>query len=167
MNFIKVTFGIFAVLAASRFIPHPPNFTSMIALSFYVPLIFGRKYILSLLICFLITDLFIGFHSTILFTWGSIAVIGLITKYFLNSQYHRYFGVLGSTMIFFILSNFGVWFIGYFHGINNLSLIETYVIAIPFYGNTLISTIIFSIVIEYLISLKKIKLILKKKYSFN
>ena len=74
----------------------------------------------------MITDLFIGFHSITLFTWGSIALIGLITKYFLNSKYHRYVGVLGSTMIFFILSNFGVWFASYFHGINNLSLIEKF-----------------------------------------
>ena len=29
--------GIFTSLAASRFIPHPPNFTSLLALSFYVP----------------------------------------------------------------------------------------------------------------------------------
>ncbi len=161
-NYIKITIGILIALSASRFMPHPPNFTSLLALSFYVPLIFGRKHILSLLICFLITDLFIGFHSITLFTWGSIALIGLTTKYFLNSRYQRYLGVLSATMIFFILSNFGVWFVNYIHGIYNLSLIETYIIAIPFYGNSLISTIIFSIIIEYLISLKKVKLFLNK-----
>ena len=43
MNYLKITLGIFIVLAASRFIPHPPNFTSLIALSFYVPLFLGKK----------------------------------------------------------------------------------------------------------------------------
>ena len=145
IKYIKLTLGIFAILAISRFVPHPPNFTSLIALSFYVPLIFGKRYILSLILCFFITDLLIGFHSITLFTWGSIALIGFTTKYFINSKSQRYLGVLSATMIFFILSNFGVWFVSSLHGINNLSLIETYIVAIPFYGNTLISTIIFQL----------------------
>ena len=36
----KILLGIFLILASSRLIPHPPNFTSLIALSFYVPLFF-------------------------------------------------------------------------------------------------------------------------------
>ncbi len=164
MNYIKISIGIFLVLAASRFIPHPPNFTSLIALSFYVPLLFGRRYIIAIISAYLITDLLIGFHSVTLFTWGSIGLIGIMTKYFLNSKKQRYFGVLSSTMVFFLLSNFGVWLVNNLHDTVNLSLIETYIIAIPFYGNTLLSTIIFSIVIEYLISLKKVKLYLSRIY---
>ena len=86
MNYIKISIGIFLVLAASRFIPHPPNFTSLIALSFYVPLLFGRRYIIAIISAYLITDLLIGFHSVTLFTWGSIGLIGIMTKYFLNSK---------------------------------------------------------------------------------
>ena len=37
MKYFKISLGIFCALAASRFIPHPPNFTSLLALSFYVP----------------------------------------------------------------------------------------------------------------------------------
>ena len=58
MNYLKVSFGIFVVLAATRFIPHPPNFTSLIAISFFIPAQFGRKYLLAVLISFFITDLF-------------------------------------------------------------------------------------------------------------
>ena len=46
MKYLKISFGIFLVLALSRFIPHPPNFTNLLALSFYVPLIFGLNFIL-------------------------------------------------------------------------------------------------------------------------
>ena len=53
MTYIKVSISIFIALAASRFIPHPPNFTSLIALSFYVPVILGTRYIPALLLCFL------------------------------------------------------------------------------------------------------------------
>ena len=82
MKYFKISIGIFFVLAISRFIPHPPNFTSLIALSFYIPAIFGRKFIPSVMLCFLITDIFIGFHNTLFFTWGSVLIIGLISKYF-------------------------------------------------------------------------------------
>ena len=63
MKYFKISLGIFVVLAASRFVPHPPNFTSLLALSFYVPAILGLKFIPALIISFLITDLIIGFHN--------------------------------------------------------------------------------------------------------
>ena len=57
MNYLKVSTGIFLVLAASRFIPHPPNFTSLLALSFYVPALLGIRYLPALIISFVITDI--------------------------------------------------------------------------------------------------------------
>ena len=80
MKQISIYFGIFLALALSRFVPHPPNFTSLIALSFYVPALFGVSYLPALLISFVITDLIIGFHSTVLFTWGSVLIIGIVSK---------------------------------------------------------------------------------------
>ena len=102
MNYSKVFLGIFVALAASRFIPHPPNFTSLIALSFYIPAIFGRKYIAAVILSFFLTDLVIGFHSVTLFTWGSVLIIGLIAKFFTNSISMRIFGPLLGAIIFFI-----------------------------------------------------------------
>ena len=81
MSYLKFTIGIFIILAASRLIPHPPNFTSLIALSFYVPLIFGKIYIPVVLLSFVITDVIIGFHSTLFFTWGSVVLIGIFSKF--------------------------------------------------------------------------------------
>ena len=75
MNYIKITLGIFLVLSASRFLPHPPNFTSLIALSFYVPILFGLKFLPVLILCFAFTDFVIGFHSVVLFTWGSVVLL--------------------------------------------------------------------------------------------
>ena len=59
MNYFKIFLGIFVALAASRFIPHPPNFTSLIALSFYIPALMGIRYLPALIISFVITDFFI------------------------------------------------------------------------------------------------------------
>ena len=57
IKYLKFSIGIFLALAVSRFIPHPPNFTSLLALSFYIPAIFGRKFIPSVMLSFLLTDL--------------------------------------------------------------------------------------------------------------
>ena len=84
MNYIKISLGILLALSASRFVPHPPNFTSLLALSFYVPAILGIIYLPALIVCFIITDAFIGFHGVTLFTWGSIILIGLLSKFFIS-----------------------------------------------------------------------------------
>ena len=44
VKYIKITLVVLIALSASRFIPHPPNYTSLIALSFYIPAFFGTKY---------------------------------------------------------------------------------------------------------------------------
>ena len=79
---IAISLGIFLSLAASRFIPHPPNFTSLIALSFYIPAVFGIRYIPAVILSFVVTDIFIEIHYLTFFTWGSVLVIGLISKIF-------------------------------------------------------------------------------------
>ena len=84
MNFLKLFAVIFLSIAITRFIPHPPNFTSLVALSFYIPAVFGIIYIPFVLISFVITDILIGFHNILFFTWGSTVVIGLFSRLFIN-----------------------------------------------------------------------------------
>ena len=156
MNYLKITLGIFGLLAASRFVPHPPNFTSLIALSFYVPVLLGSRYIPALIICFGITDLFIGFHSVTLFTWGSVLLIGLLSRYFTASILYRISGALVGCCIFFIVSNFGVWSQGSY-GYNIQGLITCYILALPFFGYSFISTFLFSGIIESIYKINIIK----------
>jgi hypothetical protein len=162
MSYLKISISIFVALAASRFIPHPPNFTSLIALSFYIPVIFGRKYIAVIILSFLLTDLIIGFHSTMFFTWGSVLIIGLIAKFFTNSMLMRICGPLFGALIFFIISNFGVWTQGVY-GYSVEGLITCYVLAVPFFQYTVISTIIFSIIIEATCSFLPIRVFKSEK----
>ena len=156
MNYLKISLGIFLALAASRFIPHPPNFTSLLALSFYVPVIFGIRFIPAILICFAITDYFIGFHSTTFFTWGSIVFIGLLSRYFNKNILVRVSGALAGCCIFFIITNFGVWSLGSY-GYSIEGFLLCYTLAIPFFTYSLISTFIFSGIIETISRLNIIK----------
>ena len=161
MNYLKISLGIFLALAASRFVPHPPNFTSLLALSFYVPALLGKKYIPALVISFIITDSILGIHQTIIFTWGSIILICLMSSVFKGKIYQRIVGSLVGVMIFFIISNFGVWSSGmYSYDLNGLIL--CYTLALPFLGYNLVSTLIFSTLIETIY--KKFKV---KKYNLQ
>ena len=157
MNYFKTSVAIFLALAVSRFIPHPPNFTSLLALSFYVPALLGIRYLPALVISFFITDLFIGFHTLTLFTWGSVILIGMSSKFFLSTIFSRVSGSLLGACIFFIITNFGVWSMGsYGYTLNGFLL--CYTLAIPFFTYSIISTFIFSGIIESIYKLKFIKI---------
>ena len=149
--------GIFTTLAVSRFIPHPPNFTSVIALSFYVPVLLGLRYLPALLISFAITDLIIGYHTGTHWTWGSIFLIGLISPFFAKNTTWRFSGAILGACIFFVITNFGVWVSG-MYGYTFEGIILCYTLAVPFFAYTLISTILFSTIIEIIYSFIKNKL---------
>ena len=154
MNRIFVFLGIFFVLAASRFIPHPPNFTSVLALAFYVPAILGLRYIPVLAISFIITDFIIGYHNLTHWTWGSIILIGLISTFFKRNFSLRIIGTTCGAILFYLITNFGVWTTGSY-GYNLNGLITSYTLAIPFFYYTLLSTFIFSLTIEIILKFYK------------
>ena len=159
MNYLKISLGIFVVLAVSRFVPHPPNFTTLVALSFYVPAVLGLKFIPVLMFAFFITDIYFGFHSTLFFTWGSVLIIGLVSKFFNKSIIFRISGALIGAIIFYLVSNFGVWIASDYYENNINGLIICYYLALPFFGYTLMSTTFYSFIIEicYLIVKKKFR----------
>ena len=161
MSYLKISISIFAALAASRFIQHPPNFTSLIALSFYIPVLFGIRFLPILLTSFILTDLIIGFHGVTFFTWGSIVLISLMSKFFISNITNRISGALLGASLFYLITNFGVWSLGSY-GYTLEGLIACYTLAIPFFVNTLIGTTIFSIIIELAIGRK---IFLKKATS--
>ena len=162
MKYIKISIGIFFALAASRFIQHPPNFTSLLALSFYIPVLFGIKFLPILLLSFIITDVFIGFHGVVLFTWGTVILIGLMSKFFVSNIIKRISGALLGACLFYFITNFGVWSLGSY-GYTFEGLILCYTLAIPFFTYSLISTFLFSGLIETISKLNIIKFINFKK----
>ena len=100
-----------------------------------------------LIVSFAITDFIIGFHYVILFTWGSVFFIGLVSQHFLKNRLYRIFGSLFGAFLFYIITNFGVWSLGSY-GYTFNGLILSYTLAVPFFMHSLISTFIFSAIIE-------------------
>jgi len=141
------------IILLFRVIPHPPNFTPVIALSFYLPILFGLWSIPFIIMSFAITDYFIGFHSLLIWTWSSLVVVGILSKFSIGFK-TRLSLVIASSFIFFVVTNFGVWLTSSFYEQTLNGLFTCYVMAIPFYTNTLISTALFSGVIELFICSK-------------
>ena len=148
-NFI-VFISCVGIVLLFRIIPHPPNFTPVIALSLYLSFIFGIWSIPFCILGFAITDYFIGFHSLMFWTWGALAFTGYTSK-FCNKIYSRIvFSFIGA-LTFFVISNFGVWISGTLYEISVQGLLNCYIMAIPFFTNTLLSTIFFAVIFELFI----------------
>jgi len=143
-NWIVIFLIVAAVLL--RLMPHPANFAPIGAIALFGGVYLKKNQALWLpLIAMIISDLFIGLHSTIFFTWGSfllIAVLGMSIRK--NRSIGNIFGatVLGS-VIFFVVTNFGVWVATPLYAKSVQGLIDCYVMAIPFFRNTLLSDLFY------------------------
>jgi hypothetical protein len=136
------------VLSLSRLIPHPPNFTPIITVAIISGYFFKNVYLsaMVLIISMLIGDLFIGFYTNMIFVYISLLFITII--FFkavkkMNSKNLIIFAFLGS-LVFFLISNFGVWIFANMYEKNLNGLMQCYLMAIPFFKNTLFSSIIFT-----------------------
>ena len=146
--------ALILILALARLIPHPPNFTPIIAVAIMSGYFFKNINLsfLTLVAAMLIGDLFIGFYENMIFVYASLLLITFVFYKISNKINFKslfIYGFVGS-LIFFIISNFGVWALGspgvydivYEKNLNGL--VECYILAIPFFGNTFLSTVIFA-----------------------
>ncbi len=151
-EFLKINklFAIIMIilLAFSRLISLPPNFTPILAMALFGGAVFSDKRLAIIipLLAMLLSDLFLNYHDTIYvvyFCIALIAVMGILIRE--NRNVWTIAGAsVGASVFFFIVSNFGVWlFTGWYPG-NFTGLLACYAAAIPFYHNTMISTLLFS-----------------------
>jgi len=140
--------SLILILAFSRLIPHPPNFTPIIAMAVMSSFFFRNVYLslATLFISMLLADAFIGFYNNMLFVYFSLLLITIIffkINYKINYK-NLFIFTFSGTLIFYLISNFGVWATGNLYEKNINGLINCYFLAIPFFKNSIISTIIFS-----------------------
>ena len=133
--------AIIVIAILSRLIPHPPNFTPITAVALFSIINFKNKYIgLSIpLICLIISDLILGISLINLFVYLSFILISGIGLIFGKINFKS---ILISSLIFFVVSNFGVWIIGYPKTLEGF--ITCYIAAIPFFGWTIAGDLFYS-----------------------
>ena len=161
-SFFYLLFFI-SVLVISRLIPHPPNFTPIIASSIMAPLILKDR-LFGLVIpisAMFISDIIIGFHPYQFVVYSSILIIGLLSPMKKNIIKIGLISIFASIW-FFISTNFAVWIIWDYYPKTIEGLFTCYTLALPFFKNTLISTCFFTGLI--IISIKYLE-ILNKKFN--
>lgn len=134
-----------------RLMPHPANFTPIIAIGLFSGAFFQSKIfkIIVPLLTMLISDAIIGFYEGVEITYFAILTSVGIGTLLSIQKFHFFQTILASSassFLFFIITNFAVW-VGsgmYEHTWNGL--IQCYIMAIPFYQNALIGDILYSII---------------------
>ena len=133
------------ILALSRIIPHPPNFTPILASAIMAPMLVKDRWLgLAIpIVAMFISDVVIGFYSYQFVIYSSILVISLVSP--MHKNYTR-LGIMavGGSVWFFIATNFAEWIIWDYYPKTIEGLLTCYTVAIPFFKNTLFSTLIFS-----------------------
>jgi len=124
-----------------------PNVTPILAMALFAGAMFRNKFMAYLIPvgAMVISDYFIGFHSTswlVYLSFAMIAFLGTRAKKDSLSSVALY-SVLAS-VLFFAVTNFGIWALGMWYPMSIEGLIECYALAVPFFRNTLLSTLGFS-----------------------
>ena len=148
MNLLKSLLFFVGLLILSRLIPHPPNFTPLLAGAVFLPFLLKDKTLIVALplVCLFISDLIIGFHNVMLWTYGAFFIIGITVINFSKLNLKSLFGLsLAGPTFFYLITNFGVWLSSSTYAKDVYGLLECYVLALPFYGNSLFSTLLFSL----------------------
>ena len=136
----------------SRWFPHPPNFTPVIAIAIFMGMRLNNRWLVALtpLAIMIISDLLLGFHLTSIITYSALVILALGVQALpkngvWNSKPLKVVGYsLGGSLWFFLTSNAAVWWFMGMYTKNFAGLMQSYVAGIPFFHNTLISTLVFT-----------------------
>lgn len=139
--------GLMLLAALSRLLPHPPNVTPVIALALFAGAAFGHRGLAIALTlgAMLIADTLLGWHSSMLAVYAALALVAILGgRLTLTSSWQRIGGHgLAGAVLFFVLSNLAVWLGSGLYPPTVAGLVECYVMAIPFFGNTLLGTALY------------------------
>ena len=142
--------GILAIGFLARLAPHPANVTPVAALALFGGSMLPLGWAVSLpLATLILSDLALGLHQVIAFTWLSFAAIGVLGRWVAR---HPTGGRIltasvGSSVGFFLITNFGVWWLGdggHMYPRTLEGLWACYVAALPFFRNSLIGDLAYT-----------------------
>ena len=159
-KFWILTLMVFAA-AFVRLIPHPPNFAPVAAMALFGGAYFNKKWAAFLvpLAAMFVTDLFLGFHPIIwavYLSFGLIVVIGMVMIK-QKKVGNIFFASVTSSVLFFIITNFGVWLSTPYYTKTGTGLMACFTAAIPFFHQTLLGDLFFVTIMFGLYELAKTK----------
>ena len=164
-NKIELKFGaliaLIIVVALARLIPNMPNFSPMAAIALFCAAHFNKlwKAILVTLLATFVSDVILNntiyssmnngftfFYDGFILQYIAYAVIALMgSTFFININKTKVIGgSLSTTLVFFIISNFGAWISLPFYSKDITGLMSSYAAGLPFLKNTLLSDLFYT-----------------------
>lgn len=140
---------VVAFAAALRLLPHPPNVAPIAAMALFGGVYLNKKYALILpLLALFVSDLFIGFYGAPMmsFVYGSFLLTGCIGLFLKNHKKPSAIiaAALFSSVLFYLITNFGVWLTTPLYPKTLSGLLDSYLMAIPFFRNTLLGDLLYT-----------------------
>lgn len=164
LNGLMVTLSIFIAIL-SRLIPHPANFAPMMAIGIFGGALFFKRIwaVLIPIISIWLSDLVINnvflaayfkeftwFYGGWYWQYGVYAIIPVIAMFVFkkNINVGKLLGInIGTALLFFIISNFGVWASGTMYPKTGEGLLACYAMGLPFLKGSLLSNLFYSAVL--------------------
>ncbi|HHJ36258.1 MAG TPA: hypothetical protein ENJ87_10880 [Gammaproteobacteria bacterium] len=143
--------AIIFLLALFRLLPHWPNVTPVAAMALFGGAYFADRrmaFIVPFVALFL-SDLILGLHNSMIFVYAGFALTVMVGFWLKNrlSLTRTTFAVVGSSVIFFLLTNFGAWMTTGIYARSIEGLMQAYVAGIPFFQNSLLGNGVYAAVI--------------------
>ena len=147
---VTVSTIVFA-LALFRLLPHWPNVSPVAAMALFGGAYFADKRLAFIIpfVALFISDLVLGFHNSMIFVYAGFAftvAIGFLLKDRINIT-NTAFAVIASSVLFFLLTNFGAWLTSGLYVKSAAGLMQAYVAGIPFFQNSLLGNVVYAAVI--------------------
>jgi hypothetical protein len=127
-----------------------PNLSPIAAMALFGGVYLKNRKIALLvpILALFISDLFLGFHSSMWAVYGSFTLVVILGTLIKKVNFINIFSAaIASSLLFFIITNFAVWTQGSFYPMSFSGLVECYTMGIPFFKNTIIGDLLFSGVI--------------------
>lgn len=145
---IAITLTLFALAIASRFLPHPPNFTALTAVMFASTMYLGPRTSVALLATILLlSDLLLGGYSfpVMLAVYGSFLLGTLVSLAFarIRSRTQKTVLFAAPALLFFAITNAVVWYVTPWYPKGLGGLIASYTLGLPFLGNMLAGDLVY------------------------
>jgi hypothetical protein len=136
------------IAAALRLLPHPPNFTPIGAMALFSGAYIGRRRLAfaAPLGALLLSDLVLGLYhgmATVYFSVALIVMIGMVALKRTSAVRVGSAAIL-SSILFFVITNFGMWMFSGFYPRTLAGLEACYVAAIPFFQNTVVGDLFYA-----------------------
>jgi len=140
-------YGLIVLVALARVVPHPWNVAPIGALGLFSGAYIPARWAWALpLIALLLGDVFLGLYHPVvmLFVYLGFAGSAVCGRIFLHRRRSasRFGGAIGSAaLLFYLLSNFGMWIVYYPH--TWAGLVACYVNALPFLLKSLMGDVLY------------------------